>query len=193
MRGAAILAIDTGAEKITNDLLDLVPIDYAAERASARPRHDPGPWTRRPRYESGPAAPAPADRRRPGASRDRRLCLMHPRTREFYIDRERVVREGIAHLRTAWAAHPKDQPLTDLIAEFIARDEEFARLWNEGDVKLNGRGRKAIRHPEVGLPAVNFETLTPLQDSDQLLVIYRAADDESQSALDRLSAVSRNP
>lgn len=57
MRGAAILAIDTGAEKITNDLLDLVPIDYAAERASARPRHDPGPWTRRPRYESGPAAP----------------------------------------------------------------------------------------------------------------------------------------
>lgn len=118
---------------------------------------------------------------------------MHPRTREFYIDRERVVREGIAHLRTAWAAHPKDQPLTDLIAEFIARDEEFARLWNEGDVKLNGRGRKAMRHPEVGLLAVNFETLTPLQDSDQLLVIYRAADDESQSALDRLSAVSRNP
>nr|WP_228558766.1 hypothetical protein [Catenulispora pinisilvae] len=42
IRGAAILAIDTGTEKITEDLLDLVPIDYAAERASApakaRPR-----------------------------------------------------------------------------------------------------------------------------------------------------------
>lgn len=116
------------------------------------------------------------------------LCLMHPRTREFYVDRERVVREGVAHLRTAWAAHPEDEALTDLIAEFITGDEEFARLWDQGDVKLNGRGRKVIRHPEVGLLAVDFETLTPLQDPDQLLVIYRAADDESQSALDRLRA-----
>jgi len=117
------------------------------------------------------------------------LCLMHPRMREFYVDRERVVREGVAHLRTAWAAHPEDEALTDLIAEFITGDEEFARLWDQGDVRLNGRGRKVLRHPEVGLLAVDFETLTPLQDPDQLLVIYRAADDESQSALDRLRAL----
>ncbi|WP_406314713.1 helix-turn-helix transcriptional regulator [Streptosporangium sp. NBC_01639] len=116
------------------------------------------------------------------------LCLMHPEIREFYVDRERVVREGIAHLRTAWAAHPEDQALTDLIAECITRDEEFARLWAERDVKVNGRGRKMMRHPDVGVIAVHFETLTPLQDPDQLLMIYRAADDESQSALDRLCA-----
>ncbi|WP_346660137.1 hypothetical protein [Amycolatopsis sp. QT-25] len=66
------------------------------------------------------------------------------------------------------------------------RDEEFARLWAGRDVKVNGRGRKVIRHPDVGELAVHFETLTPLQDPDQLLVSYRAADDESQSALDRL-------
>ncbi|MFJ3926000.1 hypothetical protein [Streptomyces sp. NPDC090022] len=36
------------------------------------------------------------------------LCLMHPEVREFYVDRERVVREGIAHLRAAGAAHPAD-------------------------------------------------------------------------------------
>ena len=40
------------------------------------------------------------------------LCLMHPEIREFYVDRERVVREGIAHLRAAWAAHPEDRALT---------------------------------------------------------------------------------
>ncbi|MET0135606.1 MAG: helix-turn-helix transcriptional regulator [Kibdelosporangium sp.] len=116
------------------------------------------------------------------------LCLMHPATREFYVDRERVVREGIAHLRAAWAAHPEDRALTDLIAEFIARDEEFARLWDERDVRVNGRGRKVMRHPDVGVIALHFETLTPLQDPDQLLVIYRAADDESRSALDQLCA-----
>ncbi|MEU8877716.1 hypothetical protein AB0D24_42615 [Streptomyces javensis] len=116
------------------------------------------------------------------------LCLMHPRIREFYVDRERVVREGIAHLRAAWAAHPEDKALIDLITELTAHDEEFARLWAERDVKVNGRGRKVIRHPDVGVLALRFEVLMPLEDPDQRLLIYRAADDESQSAMDRLCA-----
>ncbi|MFE0022798.1 helix-turn-helix transcriptional regulator [Amycolatopsis sp. NPDC059021] len=114
------------------------------------------------------------------------LCLRHPEMREFYVDRERVVREGIAHLRAAWAAYPEDAALTDLIAEFMAHDEEFARLWAERDVKVNGRGRKEVRHPDAGTLALDFEVLMPLQDPDQRLVIYRAADEESQAALDRL-------
>ncbi|MFJ9209464.1 helix-turn-helix domain-containing protein [Streptomyces sp. NPDC102264] len=116
------------------------------------------------------------------------LCLMHPETREFYVDRERVVREGVAHLRAAWAAHPEDRALTDRIAEFITHDEEFARLWAERDIKANGRGHKVMRRPDVGAIALHFEVLVPLQDQDHRLVIFRAADDESQSALDRLCA-----
>jgi transcriptional regulator with XRE-family HTH domain len=116
------------------------------------------------------------------------LCLMHPEIREFYVDRERVVREGIAHLRAAWAAHPEDPALTGLIAECLARDEEFARLWAERDIEVNGRGHKVMRHPDVGVIGVRFEVLMPLQDPDQRLVIFRASDDESQSALDRLCA-----
>ncbi|MFJ2773202.1 helix-turn-helix transcriptional regulator [Streptomyces sp. NPDC087300] len=114
------------------------------------------------------------------------LCLLHPEMRDVYLDRESVVREGVAHLRAAWAAYPEDRALTDLIAEFTARDAEFARLWNERDVKVNGRGRKEMRHPEVGVVALDFEVLAPLQDSDQRLVIFRAADGESRGALGRL-------
>ncbi|MFI0975986.1 helix-turn-helix transcriptional regulator [Streptomyces sp. NPDC021093] len=116
------------------------------------------------------------------------LCLMHPGMREFYVDRERVVREGVAHLRAAWAAHPEDRALTDLITEFTAGDEEFARLWAERDIKVNGRGHKVLRHPEAGEIAVHFEVLVPLQDPDQRLVIHRAADEESRRAMDRLFA-----
>ncbi len=36
IRGAAILAIQDGTEQITRDLLDLVPVDHAAERAASR-------------------------------------------------------------------------------------------------------------------------------------------------------------
>jgi DNA transposition AAA+ family ATPase len=35
IRGAAILAIDDGSEQITRDLLEAVPVDYAAERSGA--------------------------------------------------------------------------------------------------------------------------------------------------------------
>lgn len=114
------------------------------------------------------------------------LCLMHPGMRDFYVDRERVVREGIAHLRAAWAAHPEDRELADRIAEFSTRDEQFARLWEERDVKVNGRGRKVLRHPEAGVIGVHFEVLMPLQDPDQRLVVYRGADDASRVALERL-------
>ncbi|PSM41473.1 transcriptional regulator [Streptomyces dioscori] len=114
------------------------------------------------------------------------MCLMHPRTRELYVDRERVVREGVAHLRAAWAAHPEDRALSDLIVEFGTRDEQFARVWAERDVKVKGRGRKVMRHPEAGEIAVDFEVLTPVQDLDQRVVIYRPADDESRSAMARL-------
>nr|WP_091611835.1 helix-turn-helix transcriptional regulator [Amycolatopsis saalfeldensis] len=116
------------------------------------------------------------------------LCLMHPEVREFYADRELVVREAIAHLRAAWAAHPEDRVLAGFITEFTTQDELFARLWAERDIVLNGRGRKVLRRPEVGTLTVDFEVLMPLQDQDQRLVIYRAADEESQSALDRLCA-----
>ncbi|MEW2621750.1 helix-turn-helix transcriptional regulator [Streptomyces sp. NPDC048106] len=124
----------------------------------------------------------------PSRRNSMRLCLTHPEIREFYVDRERAVREGIAHLRAAWAAHPEDRALTGLIAELMARDEDFARLWAERDIKVNGRGDKVLRHPDVGVIALRFEVLVPLEDPDQRLLIFRAADDESRSALDRLYA-----
>ncbi len=96
-------------------------------------------------------------------------------------------------MRAAWAAHPDDRALTDLIAEFITRDDEFARLWSERQIRVSGRGSKAMRHPDVGALAVHFEVLTPLQDTDQRLMICRAADDENRAALDRLCAAPNRP
>ncbi|RZT88133.1 helix-turn-helix protein [Pseudonocardia sediminis] len=115
-----------------------------------------------------------------------RLCLLDPRMRESHLDREAVVRDGVAHLRTAWAAHPDDQTLDDLIAECIAGDEDVARWWSEPAVTLTGRGRKVVRHPDHGVIATDFEVLVPLGDPDQVVVVHRGADDGSRAALNRL-------
>ncbi|GAB3826245.1 helix-turn-helix transcriptional regulator [Kribbella italica] len=116
------------------------------------------------------------------------LCLLHPGMRDFYVDRDSVVRDGIAYLRTAWAAHPEDEVLAAIVDEVAGGEGELARLWAGQDVKVNGRGRKTMRHPEVGSVAVDFETLAPVQDPAQLVVIYRAADEQSQAALRQLSS-----
>ncbi|WP_037066309.1 helix-turn-helix transcriptional regulator [Pseudonocardia acaciae] len=115
------------------------------------------------------------------------LCLLYPPLRDFYRDRELIIREGIADLRAAWAAHPEDAALGGLIDELAAHSDEFARLWAMRDVKVNGRGRKALLHPGVGPLTVAYEVLAPLQDPDQRLVIYRGADAESRVALDAIA------
>ncbi|WP_454199745.1 helix-turn-helix domain-containing protein [Nocardia sp. Marseille-Q1738] len=118
------------------------------------------------------------------------LCLMDPGMREFYVERERIIREGIADLRAAWAAHPDDQALADLIAGFTAQSAEFAQAWARHDVRVQGRGNKPLRHPVVGPLVVTYEVLMPVQDPDQRIIIYRAADEDSQTALDRLAATA---
>jgi transcriptional regulator with XRE-family HTH domain len=115
------------------------------------------------------------------------LCMVHPAFRDFYRDRERVIREGIADLRAAWAAHPQDAALAELVRKLTAASAEFARLWALRDVRVNGRGQKPLRHPTAGPLTVDFEVLTPLQDPDQRLIIYRAANEASQAALDAIA------
>lgn len=48
------------------------------------------------------------------------LCLLDPSLREFYVQRERIIREGVADLRAARAAHPDDRVLAELAAELAS-------------------------------------------------------------------------
>ena len=87
------------------------------------------------------------------------------------------------------------------VPEGIERDAEDARAYHvlalQGGHAI-GTGRLVVlptpppeesgKWAQVGRMAVRFEVLMPLQDPDQRLVIYRAVDQESQSALDRLCA-----
>ncbi|TDE41866.1 transcriptional regulator [Nonomuraea mesophila] len=118
------------------------------------------------------------------------LCVRHPGLRGFYRDREHIIREGIADLRAAWAAHPDDTALSSLIDELTSSSEEVARLWALRDVKVNARGHKRLVHDAEGPLTVAYEVLAPLQAPGQRLVIYRAADPESQRVLDAVVRAS---
>ena len=101
--------------------------------------------------------------------------------------------DGIADLRGAWAAHPADTALGALVEELTSHSTEFARLWAKRCVRVNGRGLTPLLHPRVGPLTVEYEVLTPLQDPDQRLIIYRAADTASQAAMDAIAREAERP
>lgn len=63
----------------------------------------------------------------------------------------------------------------------------MGRVRNSARRQGERRGHKRLLRPWVGALTVDFEVLIPLQDPDQRLVIYRAADTASQAALDALT------
>jgi len=121
------------------------------------------------------------------------LCMLYPPLCDFYRDRERVVRERIADLRAAWAAHPEDTALGELIEELTSHSTEFAQLWPKRCVRVNGRGLTPLLHPRVGPLTVEYEVLTPLQEPDQRVIVCRAADPASQAAMDAIAREAQRP
>ena len=121
------------------------------------------------------------------------LCVLYPPLYNFYRDRDRVVRERIADLRAAWAAHPEDTALAELVEELTSHSTEFARLWAQRCVRVKGRGLTPLLHPRVGPLTVEYEVLTPLQDPDQRVIICRAADTASQVAMDAIAREAERP
>jgi len=118
------------------------------------------------------------------------LCTLEPAFHEYYTDRERIIREGIADLRAAWAAHPDDEDLADLVRMLCSESAEFTDLWERRDVKVQSTGRKRLNHPEVGRFTIEYDVLTPLGDTAQRLVVYKAVDAVAQQALDRIAAIA---
>ena len=101
-------------------------------------------------------------------------------------------REGIGRRTEAGAtrapgAHPGDTALADLVERLRSRSEEFARLWERRDVRVNGQGTKALLHPRVGPVVIDYDVLTPLRDPGRRLIVYRAADTASQEKLDMVA------
>ena len=83
--------------------------------------------------------------------------------------RQHAVRE----LRATVARYPSDPAVTDLVAELRAGSAEFARLWEQHDVRTTPMLTKTFRHPVVGEVTVDCDSLA-LTDRDQHLVLYTA-------------------
>ena len=98
-------------------------------------------------------------------------------------------RSVAAGLRGAAARYPDAPEVTGLVEELLAGSEEFARLWERGEVAPPRVLRKTFHHPLVGPVTVNCDVLD-IADRDQHVVIYTAdPGSSSEEALRLLSVV----
>jgi transcriptional regulator with XRE-family HTH domain len=88
----------------------------------------------------------------------------------------RFVTAAVSYLRVATARYPDSAELRALVDELLAGSEDFARLWNSHELRIEHHNHQRIQHPQVGPIDLDFDVLT-VPGQDQQLVIFTAEPD----------------
>ncbi|MDX3803374.1 helix-turn-helix transcriptional regulator [Streptomyces sp. AK04-3B] len=101
-----------------------------------------------------------------------RHIFLEEAERGLYGDWEKCTRDVVGHLRLSVGQFPEDPRLASLIGELAMGSERFRRLWARADVRARTHGRKAYRHPLVGLLELHQENFAlPDASGRELLVL----------------------
>ncbi|MFF7813627.1 helix-turn-helix transcriptional regulator [Streptomyces sp. NPDC007945] len=107
----------------------------------------------------------------PGLNTARHIFLEESE-RGLYADWEKCTLDVVGHLRLAAGKYPGDPRLASLVGELAMGSERFRRLWARADVRARTHGRKAYRHPLVGLLELHQENFAlPDESGIELLVL----------------------
>ncbi|WP_407316488.1 helix-turn-helix transcriptional regulator [Isoptericola halotolerans] len=112
-----------------------------------------------------------------------RMLFLDEHTKELYKDWGGEAERAVASLRVLSGKNRDDPELTALIGELTVKSPEFCSLWGRHPVHRCVSGVKRFRHPEVGDLDLEFEVLTPPDDSEHRILMYTAASSEAASTL----------
>ncbi|MFF3063766.1 helix-turn-helix domain-containing protein [Oerskovia sp. NPDC057915] len=104
-----------------------------------------------------------------------RFAFLDPAARRYYVDWDDVSRAVVAALHGAAGRNPYDKALSDLVGELSTRSERFRELWATRDVRVHRAGLKRMRHPDVGVLALDYDVMELAQEPGLALVAYSAA------------------
>jgi transcriptional regulator with XRE-family HTH domain len=114
-----------------------------------------------------------------------------PESRAIYPedDHARHSRVFVADLRAAAARRGGDKMVRGLIATLKQRSEEFAALWETGDVGVRRFDHKRIVHPELGVIELDCENLFSEDGRQRLLWLSAAPGTPAAEQLELLSVI----
>ncbi|MFJ2865658.1 helix-turn-helix domain-containing protein [Kitasatospora sp. NPDC087314] len=100
--------------------------------------------------------------------------FLDPAAHELYQDWEGKATDVVGMLRLDAGRDPDDPRLASLIGELSLKSADFRRLWAAHGIQDKGHGTKQLHHPVVGRLSLQYETLRPAGEPDQVLVTYHA-------------------
>ncbi|WP_017198872.1 helix-turn-helix transcriptional regulator [Arthrobacter sp. M2012083] len=103
-----------------------------------------------------------------------RLLFLDDHTRELYTRWPEEARRAVASLRLVAGKSADDKELASLVGELTLKSPDFAKLWAQHPVENCMTGVKYLHHPEVGYLELNFEVLTPPDESGHRVLLYAA-------------------
>ncbi|NKY57553.1 helix-turn-helix transcriptional regulator [Nocardia flavorosea] len=125
----------------------------------------------------------------PGLNTARHIFLEEA-DRGLYADWETCTLDAVGHLRLAAGKYPDDPGLVSLIGELAMGSERFRRLWARADVRARTHGRKAFRHPLVGLLELHQENFAlPDESGLELLVLSAVPGSPTEDGLRLLAGL----
>jgi hypothetical protein len=101
-----------------------------------------------------------------------RYLFLDPRSRDFFVEWERVARDSVAALRVEAGRNPYDRALTDLVGELSTRSDEFRTWWAAHNVKFHNTATKTLHHPVVGDLELTGEALDLPGDPGLTIITY---------------------
>lgn len=107
-----------------------------------------------------------------------RMIFCDPRVRAKQPDWESVARFAVGAFRADAARAGASKEVQALIDELIRRSPEFEAIWRDNDVRAHGEGIKHLKHPQVGLMALEYSAFAVDGRPDLSMVIYHPATPE---------------
>jgi transcriptional regulator with XRE-family HTH domain len=104
-----------------------------------------------------------------------RLIFCDPRVRAAQVDWESAARFVVAAFRADAARAGAASNVQGLVDALSRVSPEFEAMWRDNDVRSYGEGSKSIRHPLVGLIALEYSSFAVDGRPDLSMVIFTPA------------------
>ncbi|MEG8064289.1 helix-turn-helix transcriptional regulator [Xanthomonas hortorum pv. gardneri] len=100
-----------------------------------------------------------------------RLMFLSPASRVMNLDWEGVARSLVTVFRADAARAGANAAIAPLVEELRSRSEDFARLWEAGEVNDPSDGIKHLRHPILGEMEMEYSSFAVEGRTDLILLV----------------------
>ncbi|MFA6114757.1 MAG: helix-turn-helix transcriptional regulator [Sphingomonas sp.] len=115
-----------------------------------------------------------------------RLIFCDDRVRAAQPQWESVARFVVSSFRIDAARAGADAEVAPLVDELCRSSPEFASMWRDNEVRTYGDGTKHLRHPEVGLIALEYSAFAVDGRPDLSLIVYNPATPDDRALIQSL-------